>query len=239
MRGVFHDPISPQSLVETIVSRLEAAIADGMLAPGERLSELALAKSMGVSRGPLREAIRRLEGRKLIERIPNVGARIASFSQKDLNEVLVIRESLEGLACRQAAETMTGEELAAIEALLLKHGEREPIRKGISYYQESDAYDLHLQIIRSSRNERLIAMLCSDLYHLLRVFRGKMSTISGRTQQAYAEHVKIVAALKARDPEAAEATMREHIRNGRLHAMHHFDSGLAPIDKDEQLLKIG
>jgi DNA-binding GntR family transcriptional regulator len=231
--------IAPQSLVETIVSRLEAAMMEGTLAPGERLSEMALAKSLGVSRGPLREAIRQLEGRKLIERTPNVGARVASFTRERLDEILTIREALEGMACRLAAEEMTEDELAVVEQLLLEDGAREQVRQGLSYFHESDDFDLHCQIIRGSHNERLIGMLCDDLYDLLRVYRGKMSTISGRAKLAYVEHEKVVIALKVRDAAGAEAAMREHIHNSRLHAIQNFEPNLAPVEQLDQLLGTG
>ena len=107
MNGILNDKISAQSLVDTLVERIEAAIMNGDLQPGSKISEQALATSLGVSRGPLREAIRRLEGRKLLERTPNIGARVASLSPGDLYEILQVREALEGMACGLAATNMT------------------------------------------------------------------------------------------------------------------------------------
>lgn len=217
MKQTLSAPVRAQSLVDSIVERLEAAIMSGELAPGARLSEQGLAKALGISRGPLREAIRRLEGRKLIERTPNIGARVAALSTKDLDDLLVVREALEGIACRLAAEQMTDEELAALEDLLGRHSKLESIRKGTGYYQESKDFDFHFQIIRASRNERLVSMLCGDLYDLLRVYRYKSSKLQGRTRQAFDEHCEIVTALKARDPVRAEASMRRHLQNARDH----------------------
>ena len=77
MAGLLDDKVQAQSLVDVVAERIEAAILSGTLAPGSRISEQALAASLGVSRGPLREAIRRLEGRKLLERTPNIGVRVA------------------------------------------------------------------------------------------------------------------------------------------------------------------
>jgi DNA-binding GntR family transcriptional regulator len=103
MSDLLNSKVSAQSLVDVLVERIEAAIVGGDLQPGSRLSEQGLAVSLGVSRGPLREAIRRLEGRKLLERTPNIGVRVARLSLKDLHEVLQIREALEGMACGLAA----------------------------------------------------------------------------------------------------------------------------------------
>ncbi|WP_342640454.1 GntR family transcriptional regulator [Rhodoligotrophos ferricapiens] len=212
------DPVRAQSLVEAIVERLEAAIVSGELSPDTRISEQGLARQMGVSRGPLREAMRRLEGRKLIERTPNKGARVTALSPADLEALLVVREALEGMACRLAAEHMSDAEIAALEGLLEKHGALEDVKTGTGYYQESPDFDFHFRIIKASRNERLISILCGDLYHLLRVYRYKSSRTRGRAGQALKEHKRIVGALAARDPDAAEAAMREHLRNARTYA---------------------
>jgi DNA-binding GntR family transcriptional regulator len=143
MPDEMNSPIQIESLVDRIVERLERAIMNGDLAPGTKLSEQALAKRFGVSRGPLREAIRRLEGRKLIERKPNIGPQIATLSEKKLLDIFDVREALEGLACRLAAERMTDEELADLQRLIEDHGRRGDVRAGASYYQEPQARDLH------------------------------------------------------------------------------------------------
>lgn len=213
------EPVRVQSLVETIVERLEAAIVSGELPPNTRISEQGLARQMGVSRGPLREAVRRLEGRKLIERTPNKGARVSALSPEDLEALLVVREALEGMASRLAAERMSDAEIAALEALLEQHGSMDDVQQGTGYYQESRDFDFHFRIIKASGNERLIGILCGDLYHLLRVYRYKSSRMHGRAKQAFDEHRRIVAALAARDPDAAEAAMREHLRNARAYAI--------------------
>ncbi len=217
MSEILGGKVQAQSLVDVVADRLEAAIISGELKPGSKISEQALAKSMGVSRGPLREAIRRLEGRKLLQRTPNIGVRVTELSFSDLLDLLHIREALEGIACRLAAERMTDDEIKTLVKLLEEHGSRKSIQGGKGYYQESKDFDFHFQIVRGSRNERLIDMLCGDLYDLLRVYRYKSSTLRGRAKDALAEHKEIVAALVARDAPLAEEKMRAHIRNARKH----------------------
>ena len=95
------------SLSTLAFERLENAIMQGEIKPGERLSESGLASRFGISRGPLREAIGQLEGRRLVERKYNLGARVVSLSNSDLIDLLVIRESLEGMACRMAAARLS------------------------------------------------------------------------------------------------------------------------------------
>jgi DNA-binding GntR family transcriptional regulator len=214
MTGVL-GKVQAQSLVDVVAERIEAAIISGQLEPGAKLSEQGLAASFGVSRGPLREAIRRLEGRKLLERTPNIGVRVAALSLKDLKEVLEVREALEGMACGLAAKNMTDAEIAALSKLLSGHEKQKSVQEGKGYYQESKDFDFHFRVVSASGNERLAQMLTGDLYYLLRVYRYKSSTKPGRAMQALEEHKAIVAALQKRDAKAAEAAMRTHLRNAR------------------------
>lgn len=216
MSRLLSRPVRAQSLVDVVTERLEAAIMSGEFEPGSRLSEHALAASLGVSRGPLREAIRRLEGRKLLQRTPNIGVHVAVLSLKDLADLLIVREALEGMACRLAAKNMSDEDLKDLEELLKEHGAQDGVRTGTGYYQKRRDFDFHFRIVEASGNPQLIQMLCGDLYDLLRVYRYKSSTLEGRATKAFEEHNAIVDALKARDPAKAEATMRKHIRNARL-----------------------
>jgi len=215
MNGILNHKVAAQSLVDALAERIEAAIVSGDLQPGSKLSEQGLAASLGVSRGPLREAIRRLEGRKLLQRTPNIGVHVASLSPGDLYEVLQVREALEGMACALAARNMTDGELKALSELLEQHQQQKSVQEGTGYYQESKDFDFHFRIVKGSRNARLIQMLCEDLYYLLRVYRYKSSTKPGRAKQALREHKDIVAALMRRDPVDAERKMRLHIGNAR------------------------
>jgi DNA-binding GntR family transcriptional regulator len=215
LSDILNNKVSAQSLVDVLAERIEAAIVSGDLQPGSKLSEQALAAQLGVSRGPLREAIRRLEGRKLLQRTPNIGVRVAGLSPSDLFEVLQIREALEGMACALAAKNMSDEELSALAELLDQHQQQRSVQEGTGYYQESKDFDFHFRIVKGSRNARLIQMLCEDLYYLLRVYRYKSSTKPGRAKQALREHKDIVAALMRRDPVDAERKMRVHIKNAR------------------------
>ena len=215
VKNLLDDKVQAQSLVDVVAQRIEAAIISGQLEPGSKLSEQGLAASLGVSRGPLREAIRRLEGRKLLERTPNIGVRVAALSLRDLNEILQVREALEGLACGLAATNMSDAEIAELEALLDAHEKQKSVQEGAGYYQESKDFDFHFRIVTGSGNERLAQMLTGDLYYLLRVYRYKSSTKPGRAVEALEEHRRIVAALAARDPVAAEAAMRNHLRHAR------------------------
>jgi DNA-binding GntR family transcriptional regulator len=219
------EKVRAQSLVDVVAERIEAAIISGTLEPGSRLSEQALAASLGVSRGPLREAIRRLEGRKLLERTPNIGVRVAALSLRDLKDILEVREALEGMACGLAAQNMTDDDIAGVKRLLDDHGNQKSVREGTGYYQESEDFDFHFRILKGSGNARLVEMLCGDLYYLLRVYRYKSSTKPGRAKNALQEHRDIVAALERRDSVAAERAMRKHLRNARRYVEERLAAG--------------
>lgn len=233
------DKVRAQSLVDVVAERIEAAIISGSLEPGSRLSEQALALSLGVSRGPLREAIRRLEGRKLLERTPNIGVRVAALSLRDLKDLLEVREALEGMACGLAAQNMTETEIAALRALLDAHEQQKSVREGTGYYQESEDFDFHFRILKGSGNARLIEMLCGDLYYLLRVYRYKSSTKPGRAKNALQEHKDIVGALERRDAPGAERAMRKHLRNARLYVEERLAAGEGQDDAPTRSKRVG
>jgi DNA-binding GntR family transcriptional regulator len=209
-------PIKPQSsLTDQAFHKLAEAISRGDFEPGQAISEVQIAKQLGISRGPLREAMNRLEARNLVERRPRFGVQVVRLSQKDLAELFTMREALEGLACRLAATSMSDQEIAALSALLEEHGRSKGVRTGSDYYQGSANEDFHFRIVRGSGNTRLIKALCEDLYYQIRIYRYRSSVSPGRAHAAFDEHKAIVKALRARDPDRAEAAMRNHISHAQ------------------------
>lgn len=192
---------------------IETAIMRGELEPGTRISEAMLAARFGISRGSLREAIRRLEGRKLLTRSPRQGVRVTTLSLAELMEVYELREALEGMACRLASEHMSDEDVEKLGTILDRHSENTVAEGG--YFQSAGDPDFHFFIARASGNQRLEELLCGELYYLLRIYRYRSSTKPGRASSALAEHRRIVAAIRDRDPDQAEALMRLHIRRSR------------------------
>ena len=190
-------------------------IVTGAIGQGQKLNEPELARIHGISRGPLREAMGRLEAMRLITRVPNVGARVVQLSYDVLLEIYQIRESLEGLAARLAAETMTGEEKLSLRALLTSHHKHLLDTQGQSYFQQEGDVDFHYRIIHGSKNQRLIDMLAGDLYQLVRMYRYQFSWWSNRPQQALKEHDQICSAIEESDGELAEWLMKRHINNAR------------------------
>ncbi len=139
-----------ETLSEHVFRKIQSAIVSGEIAPGSKISEPELARTYGISRGPLREAIHRLEGLRLLVRVPHVGARVVSLSHAELIELYEIRESLEGMACRLAAERMSQAEIDELRRVLDTHERDEAFQAGRGYYQQEGDYDFHYRIIQAA-----------------------------------------------------------------------------------------
>ncbi|MEQ8952593.1 MAG: GntR family transcriptional regulator [Gammaproteobacteria bacterium] len=219
-------PESPATLANTAFERLRTAITSGDLAPGSKLSEPQISLQYGISRGPLREAIRRLEGCKLVEIRPNAGARVVSLNRAQALEIYEIREALEGLACRLAAAHITPEGVAQLRELLARHEAQIQSEDGRRYYQQEGDLDFHYLIVQLSGNRRLFDLLCGELYHLLRLYRAQTSDAPARPEQAFGEHHRIVDAIEAGDQELAGLLMQRHIGNARRALLARLESDL-------------
>ncbi|MFY2508623.1 GntR family transcriptional regulator [Vibrio pectenicida] len=200
---------------ENLTELLIDVIVAGTLEPGSKISEPELAKRLKVSRGPLREALMRIEGLGLIERIPHVGARVVKLSTQKLIEVYSVREALEGMAARLAARHISDNEVLSLEALLAKHSRHIDEADGGSYFHQQGDFDFHYRVILASRNSKLISLLCDELYHLLRMYRYQSPRSQSRPIDALNEHKFILKAIGNRDEELAELLMRRHISDSR------------------------
>lgn len=211
-------PIVAASLSSEAFDKVVEAITSGEFDPGQRLSEAELARNLGISRGPLREALGRLEGR-LVKRTPRIGVHVISFTREDVESLFLTREALEGMSARLAAERMSEEQLKDLRALLDSHAHQPELASGEAYVQRSLDDDFHFSIIRGAKCERIERLLMDEIYYQLRIHRRKSSTQPGRAQAALTEHRQIVESLERRDPARAEAAMRTHLRNARLSAL--------------------
>ncbi|USD66487.1 GntR family transcriptional regulator [Vibrio sp. SCSIO 43136] len=201
---------------ENLTGYLIEAIVEGQIPAGSKISEPELAKRFSVSRGPLREAMMRLEGLGLIERIPHVGARVITISSEHLVELYSVREALEGMAARLAATNITDAELTSLEKLLNKHSSHIDEVEGKSYFHQHGDFDFHYRIIKASRNSKLVSLLCDELYQLLRMYRYQSPRSHSRPNEALDEHKQILKAIRNKDAELAEMLMRRHIAGSRL-----------------------
>jgi len=227
-------PASEKNASETLADRAYNAISDaivrGELPPGARISEAALTRRFQIGRGPLREALRRLEGRRLVVTKPNAGARVVSLSTRDMIELFEIREILEMRACQLATERMLDCDIDALEALLDIH-DSDP-QSGRPIWGAAAMPDFHSAVVLGSKSNQLIDLLCGQLWDLLRIFRVKSATEVGRIEAAFREHREIVQAMRERNTERAAFLMGRHIREERFHLLRL--PGVTPLASEPQ-----
>ena len=197
-------------LRDVVFKTLREAILKGDLAPGERLMEIKLANQLGVSRTPIREAIRKLELEGLVVMVPRKGAEVAKITEKELRDVLEVRASLEELAISLACERITDEKIAELKDALEQF--RTVIKgKDVTKIAQMDVA-FHDVIFEATQNARLVQMvnnLREQMYRYRLEYLKDFSTHSRLDE----EHVKIFEAVSARDIERATALIREHIYN--------------------------
>ncbi|HHY46211.1 MAG TPA: GntR family transcriptional regulator [Firmicutes bacterium] len=193
----------------SIVERIRQLIISGELGPGCRIVERDVARELGVSRTPVREALKRLAAEGLLEIAPHKGAIVAKMSLRDLAEIMQIREALEGLACRLAVNDITEDHLNDLRKLIDEM--REASETGDLYRYSSCNQRFHNVILNIAGNRRLMQML--ELIKAQSVRERFKSLLNpGRSRQSLNEHKAILDALEARDPDRAELVMRKHIQ---------------------------
>lgn len=199
---------SYQPLREVVCETLRDAVRRGILQPGERLMEIQLAEDLGVSRTPVREAIRKLEMEGYVIMMPRRGTYVADLSIRDINEVFEIRTSLESLASGLAAERINEDELEKLQRLLveigayIKSGDMESIVR-----TDTEFHDL---LYQASRNTRLVGII-SNLREQLTRFRTTSMSFPGRLKATLEEHRKIVEAIAQGDEKAARKAAEHHM----------------------------
>lgn len=201
---------SYKPLREVVYETLREAIRNGALAPGERLMEIQLAEELGVSRTPVREAIRKLELESFVVMLPRRGTYVANLSLKDINEVFEIRAALDGLAAGLAAERITEEELEQMERLMVEIADHIEQHNNQKIVEVDEAF--HDILYRASRNERLVGIIYNLREQFTR-FRSVSINYPGRLQNTLEEHRQLVEAIAQRNAETAQQKAREHIEN--------------------------
>ena len=196
------------TLAQRAFDSIKADIVSGQIAQGSKIVEVELADKYGISRGPLREAIHRLERMKLIVRIPHAGSRVITLDTRMMQDIYRAREALEGMAARLAARLMHEDEVEALSALLDQHEAGIGETEGRGYFQREGDIDFHYRIALASENQWILENLNGELYQLIRMCRHQSGQIPSRAQIALDQHRQIAAAIAARDEELAEILMR-------------------------------
>ena len=206
------NPVEYMPLREVVFLALRSQILLGELKPGERLMEIALANKLGVSRTPIREAIRKLEHEGLVIMIPRRGAHVAEITRQELNDVLEIRKSLDVLAIRKAIQYMSEGDLAQ-----LRDAEKAFVRlieaKDADLTELGEADEHFHEIIYQGTNNRRLIQILGNLREQMYRFRVEYLKDVAIRQTLIREHDAIIRALEDRDEEEAVRLMKLHIDN--------------------------
>ncbi len=202
-------------LRDVVFNTLRQAILTGELKPGERLMEIHLANKLGVSRTPIREAIRKLELEGLVNIIPNKGAYVTGISDKDVHDIYMIRSMLEGLCVRWATEHITQEQLEELDEIIL-----------LSEYHMDKGHSDQLteldgrfhQILYEASKSRILDHVLSDFHKYVQLARRTSVKTEERAIKSIGEHNEILNAIKAKDAEKAGNLATIHI----MHVMENL-----------------
>jgi len=207
------------SLQEKVYDHLKQAILAGEIEPGQRLLETKLAQSLGVSRIPVREAIRKLEREGLIVVFPRRGVYASSLTPKDVDETYRVRAVLEGLAAHQAADNRTGEHVARLEEIVARMAQQ--VEAGDHAGLFETGREFHAVVLEAAGNDKLAALMELIRGHVERIRQMRMR-VGRRTHDVFAEYVRMKDAIARGDGATAEAEMRAHVefpRDALLAAM--------------------
>lgn len=197
-------------LRDVVFQTLRTAILKGDLKPGERLMELQLASKLGVSRTPIREAIRMLEQEGLARTIPRKGAEVAGMTEKDMEDVLQIRCVLEELAARLSCENITDDEMRELKIAMVAFEEK--TREGNVVELAKADVTFHDIIYRAADNPKLLVLL-NNLREQMYRYRTEYMKDDRIHPVLIREHKEMVKALENRDQELVAREVRQHLKN--------------------------
>jgi len=206
------------SLHSRVYNQIRNDILNGVYEPGESLVEMKLSEELGVSRTPVREALRQLELEGLVQSVPNRGVTVRGISQQDIQDIYTIRMMIEGLAARWAAEKITPEEMEELkEAVDLE--EFYTVKHNYSNLLQFDTR-FHDIIFKASKSMPLMHTLSTFHSYVQKARKVSMSSPE-RAAAALEEHKAIMQAIIDRDADRAEKLMTEHVRNASLNLLKH------------------
>lgn len=200
-------------LRDVVFQTLREAILKGNIKPGERLMEIQLSQQLGVSRTPVREAIRMLELEGLVNMTPRKGAAVAAISEKSLRDVLEVRCALEELSVRLACERMSWEQFEKLRTANVKFAQAAEGEDITEIAKSDEAF--HDIIYYSTDNDKLILLL-NQLREQMYRYRVEHIKMKERRSLLIREHQEIIDALRERDSQTAVLVMRRHINNQEI-----------------------
>ena len=192
-----------------VADRLRDQIYQHELRPGDAIDEMALCERFGISRTPLREALKVLNSEGLIELIPRKGSFVRSMEIEELNELFPVMAVLEGLCAREAVENCSQRDLEQLETMHDKL-EKFAAQGNIDAYYEQN-FVFH-QAIQDISGNKWLQRIIGDLRKILRLARHMQLTIPGRLPASLEEHRQIMKAFHKHDPDMADQNMQNHLK---------------------------
>jgi DNA-binding GntR family transcriptional regulator len=225
--------MGPPPVRETVAAaayrQLREAILAGRIPMGNRINEAELAAEWGISRTPIRDALRRLEAEGLVQASPGRGMVVPVLARADVEELYALRETLDGMAARLAAERATPSALTQLNTLLKAYGAALK-RDDLPLLVQTDAA-LHDAVVQMAQNRRL-----EDAAHVTRLrlhgLHARSFTLRGRAGRTFREMATLVAAIRTKNVARAEAAMRTHLAGLRAEILSAFDELTGPSSAD-------
>lgn len=201
------------SLRSRVFQSIRENILNGVYRENEELRENTIAKELGVSRTPVREALRQLELEGLVKIVPNKGACVTGITQKDVKDIYMIRSLLEGLCARWATEHITEAKIDELEEIILLSEFHLKKRKEEQPQQVTELDGKFHEILYTASNSRILKHVLSDFHKYVRMARKASVTDPERAEKSIEEHKNILQAIKDRDADKAERLANEHMMN--------------------------
>lgn len=204
------DASDKYSLRGRVFNKIREDILSGKYSENEELKETSIGNLLGVSRTPVREALRQLELEGLVTIIPNKGAYVNGITKKDIQDIYVIRSYLEGLCAKWACEHITKEQIDKLEEIVYLsefHARKEHHEQILSLDNQ-----FH-QLIYEASNSKILHHVLTDFHHYVERVRKITLASESRAMNSNKEHTAILEAIRQRDGERAEALAHEHIMN--------------------------
>ncbi len=200
------------SLRGKVFQSIRDDILKGKYEENEELRESTLGKELGVSRTPVREALRQLELEGLVKIIPNKGAYVTGITGKDVSDIYVIRSLLEGLCARWATEHITEEQIDKLEEIILLSEYHVNKKKELASQVTKLDGEFH-EVLYEASNSRILEHVLSDFHNYVQSARKMSVTKQDRAEKSIAEHKEILQAIKEKDADRAEKLANEHVMN--------------------------
>lgn len=198
------------SLRGRVYNKIREDILSGSYKENDELKENTIATELGVSRTPVREALRQLELEGLVTMIPNKGAYVTGITEKDIHDIYMIRSYLEGLCAKWACEHITEAQIEALDEILYLsdfHARR-------SHHEQMVELDNKFhELIYKASGSKILDHVLSDFHHYVERIRKITLSMPSRASKASQEHAAILDAIRKRDGDRAEALANEHIMN--------------------------